>query len=235
MHALRGRGVDAAALPLMAIRPVSDQLALQALLASAGSYSAMLWVSPQAVAHAHAFAVASPATRCWAPGPGTAAALHARGVAPTRIDQPARDAAQFDADALWAVVASQVRPGHRLLVLRGVSPDGRSGRDDFIERCRAAGSHVDIGVAYGREVPVWTAAQQTLAQRSLDAASIWLLSSSESVRHLSVLLPGGCFHHTKALVTHPRIALSAREHGFGEIITTRPTLDEVVQGLLSCR
>jgi len=235
VDALASRGVDAVALPLLAIHPAPDQAALQAALTAAATYSAIMWVSPQAVLYSEAPAWVHASGRCWAPGPGTARALLQRGVAPSRIDQPLADSTQFDADALWSVVAAQVHPGHRLLVLRGVSPDGRSGRDDFINRCRAAGSQVDVCTAYGRGRPVWTTAQRALARQSLHGQVVWLLSSSEAVRYLPQLLPGVSFHHTRALVTHPRIALSAREQGFGEIITTRPTMDEVVQGLLSCR
>jgi hypothetical protein len=62
------------------------------------------------------------------------------------IDMPDREAGQFDSESLWGVVAAQVRPGFRVLIVReklGLTAmhllrDG-AGRDWFADRVRAAG------------------------------------------------------------------------------------------------
>src|SRR5690606_29000489 len=96
-----------------------------------------------------------------APGPGTARALAQAlwplGIAEDRIDSPGPAAAQFDSEHLWSVVAAQMAPGRRLLLVRGATQGAEEGglaghgREWLIERCRAAGAEVQACVAYRRE------------------------------------------------------------------------------------
>lgn len=235
VEALRSAGWGAEALPLIDIRPVDDLSRVRACQAAARDYDALMFVSPQAVRHFAAPSWIDSSVRCWAPGPGTAQALMDCGVAPERIGQPSAEAAQFDSDALWAVVAPEVQSGHRLLLVRGQSGDGSTGRDELIRRCVAAGGEVDSCVVYQRACPSWNEADQRRARDRLDDGSIWLFSSSEALAHLRTLLPTASCVHARALVTHPRIEMSAQRMGFGEIITTRPALNDVLRGLESCR
>lgn len=205
---------------------------------------ALMFVSPQAVAAwwAQGRAVV-PGQRCWAPGPGTARALRARGVPDAQIDQPPATAPQFDSEALWAVVQPQVGPGHRLLIVRGDSGPAETpastpatagqGREWLAQRCRAAGGEVQALAVYRRCAPTWSPAQRQRALAASHGDSRWLFSSSEALAHLQQLCPGHDWSAARALVTHPRIAANARAMGFGEIITTRPALDDVVQALSS--
>lgn len=228
---LKAQGWPAQALPLICIEPPADTAALQAHQAQAVAHQALMFVSPQAVQHFADPAWVARGGRCWAPGPGTAQALRKLGVAAARIDQPPPDAAQFDSEALWPVVSGQVGPGHRVLVVRGQSADGQQGRDWLIRQCQAAGAVVATCIAYRRVAPVWDAAARSLAEKSLHNGSIWLFSSSQALEYLAALLPQASFGQAIALVTHPKIEMSARRMGFGEIITTRPALSDVLTGL----
>lgn len=77
---------------------------------------------------------------------------------PDRIDGPAPDAPQFDSEALWQQVAGQIRPGDRVLIVRGRSGGAHdtaqgSGRDWLARQIEAAGGQVDFVVAYQRGAP----------------------------------------------------------------------------------
>jgi uroporphyrinogen-III synthase len=154
-----------------------------------------------------------------------------------QIDQPAADSAQFDSDALWAVVHGQVQPGHRLLMVRGDSacaPSGLgegSGREWLQQCCLAAGGQVESVAVYRRQAPQWSVSQCESARQAAHDGSQWLISSSEALANLQYLCPSQDWSHARALVTHPRIAQAAQAMGFGEIITTRPALADVLQAL----
>lgn len=192
--------------------------------------------------------------RCWAPGPGTAAALLKAGVAPACIDQPAPDAGQFDSEALWSVVGQQLQAGDQVLVVRGDSHpelraaarglvqdngqpplaqpiDAGSGRDWLAQRCRERGAVVEHCVAYQRVVPKWSAIQHQQAQQAVAQGAVWLFSSSEAVAALAVLLPGCDWSHSQALATHPRIAQAVQRLGFATVQVCRPALADVLQAL----
>ena len=95
---LRGHGLNAVALPLMAIGPCTSPAARQALdaaRAQLADYRALMFVSGNAVLHFFASnqppepvqpVQAAPDLRVWAPGPGTAQALLRLGVPSSHID-----------------------------------------------------------------------------------------------------------------------------------------------------
>lgn len=231
VEALRAAGWAAQALPLIDIAPPADADALRRLQARAPDFHAWMFVSAQAVRRFITPALSQAQPRCWAPGPGTAQALLAAGVPQERIDQPAASAEQFDSEALWQLVRQQVHPGHRLLIVRGQSAQGHTGRDWLELQCRAAGGNVVECIAYRRLPPVWDAAMRERVAAWAGGDAIWLFSSREGLQHLADLCPGQSWSRARALVTHPRIQMSAQRMGFGEIITTRPALDDVVQAL----
>ncbi|MBY0455582.1 MAG: uroporphyrinogen-III synthase [Burkholderiaceae bacterium] len=249
--ALQARGIAAQALPLMAITAPADTSALHAARQRLAGYDAVMVVSGNAAQHffesntALALAPQAPVaikTRVWVPGPGTAKTLQTLGVDAARIDQPAADALQFDSEALWAQVRGQIRPGMRVLIVRGTesdadtapsAPNAGTGRDWLACQLQAAGAQVDFVVAYVRGAPLWTPAQRALAQQASSDASLWLLSSSQALAHLCAALPGQCWAQARALVTHPRIAQAARAAGFGWVKECRPALTEVVASIES--
>ena len=254
VEALRAEGWPAHALPLIDIagpESPSDLQTLRHWRAHWADADALLFVSGAAVSHFFAEGVVAPGaptrTRFWAPGPGTARllarALEPLGLGAGRIDAPPADAAQFDSEHLWPVVAPQLGPGRRVLIVRGSSPNGNdeadapavagNGRDWLIRQCTAAGALVEGCVAYARRAPVLSAADRALVEAATGEGSVWLFSSSEALAPLQALAPAPVWARATALVTHPRIAASAQQAGFGRVVQTRPALSDVVRALES--
>jgi uroporphyrinogen-III synthase len=62
-----------------------------------------------------------------------------------------------------------------------------------------------------------------------------LFSSSEAVAHLRGALPSTDWSRASALCTHHRIAQTAQAIGFGQVIDSRPALDDVLRALESAQ
>lgn len=232
---LRRSGFDAVALPLIAILPVLDAAPLRAAWERLDGCRAAMFVSGNAARHFFAAAPAGArwpgATRAWATGAGTLSALAEAGVDAAAIDAPAASSPQFDSETLWSQVAGQVRPGDRVLIVRGGDAHGAaSGRDWLAEHVAAAGGAVETVVAYRRAAPELDAAQLA----STREPGVWLFSSSEAVANLASLLPLD-WSQARAVATHPRIAQAARQAGFGVVRESRPALEAVVGVLESLR
>lgn len=231
-------GIAAEALPLIDIVPEPMAGALAAAREGLGRHDVAMFVSGNAV-DGFLLANATPAptevaTRAWSPGPGTTAALLRAGWPLARIDAPAPDAAQFDSESLWQQVQGQVRPGLRVLIVRGGDAQGRvAGRDWLAAQLAERGVQVEQVVAYRRAAPAWDAAQRARAGAAAAGGSLWLLSSSEAIANLRAGLPRQDWSGAAALATHPRIAQAAREAGFGVVRETRPALDAVVASIES--
>ncbi|MDO9435297.1 uroporphyrinogen-III synthase [Hydrogenophaga sp.] len=256
VEALRAKGWPAHAHPLIDItapQTPEDTATLHHWRRHWGQADAMLFVSAAAVEHffAQGVAAALPAsrTRFWAPGPGTARQL-ARAIAPLglaqdRIDAPPEDARQFDSEHLWPLVSSQVAPGRLVLIVRGASSHvtendnadtaavAGNGRTWLIEQCVAAGATVRGCVAYARRAPVLSDADHAWIQAATGENSLWLFSSSQALTTLQGLRPPLAWTQASALVTHPRIALTAQRAGFGRVVQTRPTVADVARTLES--
>lgn len=259
VQALRASGWHAEALPLIEITEPGDPQAQTALAQCRRHWwqmDALMFVSAAAVRHFFAHDVAPslaqqpPTTRFWAPGPGTARvlaqALAGLGISAERIDAPPADAAQFDSEHLWPVVAAQLHPGARVLLVRGYSPElddlrdaprkgalPSTGRDWLIQRCEASGAQVAACIAYERRAPVLLAAERALIQHTSGSGQLWLFSSAEALTNLQTLTPGHGWSAAVALATHPRITAAARAAGFGRVIESRPALPDVVSALKS--
>jgi uroporphyrinogen-III synthase len=233
--ALDARGFDVLQLPLIGVGPAPDAAALDRVRASLGRYEAVMFVSGNAARGLLAGGVEWPQrVRAWATGPGTVNALRAAGVPPDSIDAPPMAAGQFDSEHLWAVVKGHVRPGWRVLLVRGADASGQvAGRDWLAQRLHEAGAEVETVAAYSRAVPSWTAAQRMDALRAAADGSVWLFSSSEAVGNLRQLLPDARWSGAHALATHERIAAAARGAGFGVVRTSRPDLSSVIAALES--
>ena len=212
-------GIDAFALPLIQIRPLSDTSDAQAALQVIGEFQAVMFVSAAAVDHFFALRAQGNAGRAndagprfWATGPGTVAALVRQGVDPARIDAPGPDSGQFDSEALWQLVADRVRPGWRVLLVRGSGhdvtgaagraqlplPDGANtagdgrghGRDWLAAQLTGAGAQVRFVVAYWRSAPAPDAVRQVLAEQDVRDDALWLFTSGEAIANLKSCLPG---------------------------------------------
>lgn len=255
VSALQSRGLQAVALPLLAIGPCSDPAAQQALSTARqaaltpGHYRAVMFVSGNAVQYffesnqplVHdSYRLLAPDTRAWTPGPGTARALLAAGMPAHQIDGPAADAVQFESESLWQSVQGQIRPGDRVLIVRGDSPapdttptTQGAGREWLAVRLREAGAQVELLAVYQRLLPQWTPEQFDLARAAAADGSLWLLSSSEAVANLQQLLPAQDWRQGLALTTHARIAAKAQSAGFGRVLQSRPMQDDVIASIES--
>lgn len=242
-------GVQVMALPLIEVQPVQQphyQQQLQQTWQQLPQWHAAMFVSPAAVQHfftSHAQALTqwlAANIRAWAPGRGTVKALLAQGVPIERIDAPDAQSAQFDSEALWPVVRPQLQAGMRILRVRGTDQlladgvDQGTGRDWLADELQALQVQADTVVAYQRSMPLWTADQIANLQSQSIAQAIWLFSSSQAIDHLHQLMPSQSWQAATALTTHPRIGERAAHHGFGQIVATRPTWQDVAQSLQLC-
>ena len=223
VQALRALGVEAHALPLLAIEPLDDPAPLRAAWATLHERALVMFVSANAVQQFFAQCEGRPwpgGVRAGSTGPGTSQALRRAGVHESLLDEPAADAPAFDSEALWRRLSPLDWRGRRVLVVRGTE-----GRDWLADTLRAAGAQVEFVAAYRRAAPRLDAPAAALLQRALaePEAHLWLLSSSEALRHLGALAPGADWSRARAAATHPRIAASARAAGFGQVLDVAPT------------
>lgn len=242
-QALAAQGIAVEALPLIDIVPVRDSPALAAARAALAEVAVVMFVSPNAVRGffeensalaLQPSAQAAIETRAWSPGPGTTAALVEAGWRSDRIDEPAPDAPQFDSESLWAQVAGQVRPGLRVLIVRGGDAEGRpTGRDWLATQLRAVGAAVEEVAAYRRTAPPGDGPWTARAKAAAHDGSVWLFSSSEAIANLREALPAQDWAGARAIATHPRIAEAAHAAGFGRVTASRPTLDAVAASIKS--
>lgn len=239
--ALRDAGVDALALPLIAIEPLEATDALDPVWERIAEPAALMFVSAAAAEHffrarPRDAAALPPALRFWATGPGTARALREAGVPDDAIDAPPAQAAQFDSEQLWARVAGQVRPGVQVLIVRGSDAEGRiAGRDWLARQIEAAGGRCEAVAAYRRVAPPFGELERQRAAEAAAGNALWLFSSSEAIANLGRLMPGVDWRAAPAIATHPRIAEAARAAGFSRVRVSRPALEALVASIESFR
>ena len=254
-EALLQRGMEVVELPLISILAVSDPAAICAAWRRLNEYAAVMFVSGAAVEYFFALRPAAAVglgsdisggwnSRFWGTGPGTYSALLRQGAEPGRIDTAPLVGAQFDSEALWKVVAKRVRPGDRILIVRGgdaaadlavqpAAPAAGSGRDWLAQRLLHSGARVEFLQAYLRCVPAWDATQRALACDAASDGSVWLFTSAQAVANLGLCMPGQNWAGARALATHPRIAGAARAAGFAVVRESRPGVADVVASIES--
>jgi len=235
--ALRAHGIDAVALPLIGIDAVADPAPVIAAWQALPRCRVAMFVSANA---AQQFFAHRPQAAAWpaslqaaSPGPGTTRALIALGVPPAAIVEPPADAVQFDSEALWQRLSAQDWRGADVIVVRG---DG--GREWLADRFAEAGARVTPVASYRRTAPRLEPGEQAVLRAALEAprASLWFFSSSEAIAHLAAAVPAPYdWGPARALATHPRIAARARELGMGQVIESRPALDDVIACIQSIR
>lgn len=237
VRALCARQIDAVALSLIGIDALDVPEPVVAAWRTLASHQAAMFVSANAVDHFFALRppdIGWPASVTAAsPGPGTTRALRALGVPAAAIVEPPAHARQFDSEALWQQLQGRDWRGASVLIVRG---DG--GRDWLGEMFERHGARVTRLTAYRRGAPQLDAEERGLLQTALaaPAAHRWFFSSSEAVQHLAALAPAGTdWAGAHALATHPRIAATARQLGFGDVIEARPALDDVIACIQSIR
>ena len=227
VQALQAQGVDAQAFSLIDIVPLPESVEMTSAWQHLNSYSAVMFVSANAVRYfmaARPAGAPTPTAQAWGTGPGTEAALLAAGWPAHLIRCPGPDAAQFDSEALWILVQADVqrwrRDGqeHAALIVRGADAQGRmAGRDWLARQMADTGLQVTQCSAYARHAPHLNAAQLADARRALGHGDWWLFSSSEAAVHLRQALPDIDFSQARALATHPRIAERLQQLGWGRV------------------
>ncbi|MEP6970959.1 MAG: uroporphyrinogen-III synthase, partial [Betaproteobacteria bacterium] len=149
-------------------------------------------------------------------------------------------------EALWLQVRASVRPGQRVLVVRGshgdpserldqAGSDRGAGRDWLARSLVEHGALVEYVVAYWRAGPAPAQLRQAIAILGLSVPALWLFTSSQAIENLQSALPGHDWSASHALVTHPRIAAAARAAGFGVVRESRPTFDDVMASIKSAQ
>jgi uroporphyrinogen-III synthase len=208
---LHARGVNAVALPLIGIEPLTDRTALLQVWTKLDETDLAMFVSANAVQH---FVDARPAGMGWpksialaSPGPGTSAALLAAGVPSAQLLAPPAGG-PYDSDTLWQVLRDRPWSGRRALVVRG-----EQGRDWLAEQLQQAGAQVEFGrrvapISARRTRPVGDA-----QARPMD--HLWHFSSSEGVEHLARLAPGRFRSQRRA--GDAAIAETTSRMGFGRV------------------
>jgi uroporphyrinogen-III synthase len=245
---LQARGVASEAFPLIEIVALPDPSALRQAWLAVPGHLAVMFVSANAVRFfmsARPVGASVETCRAWSTGPGTRAALLATGWPAELIDSPDESAMQFDSEALWALVEprvktavqtagwmdsdrdgvdSKARPG--VLIVRGADAQGHmAGRDWLAVQMQAAGLHVQQTVAYMRQPPQLTPAQQSRARQAMGDGSRWLFSSSEAAVFLHQACPGLPLDRAKALATHPRIVQRLKQSGWSCVDLVPAALD----------
>jgi hydroxymethylbilane synthase len=208
---LRARGIEAAVIPTIELRPAAPGGALDAAAAGLSSYA---WVVVTSATGADALADAVgraggdlAGARLAAVGAATADALAARGARATFV--PSRAAGAVIGDEL------PVAPGDRVLLTRADVADGA-----LPARLRARGAAVDDVVAY-HTVEAPEAARRPLralfAERGVDAI---VFTSGSAVRGLLALLPPAerrAALRTPACCIGPSTAAVARAADFARV------------------
>lgn len=242
--ALQARGVPCETLPLIEIASLPEPLALAPAWQAVLGHLAVMFVSANAVRFfmaARPAGLPMPSCRAWSTGPGTRAALLDAGWPEDLIDSPGEHAPQFDSEALWALVAQLVqvavasspsRPS--VLIVRGADARGQlAGRDWLALQLENAGLEVLQAVAYVRQAPVLTPAQQSLARQAVGDGSAWLFSSSEAAQHLLLACPELPLKQARALATHPRIARRLQQMGWGRVDLVPAGVDAQAESIKS--
>ncbi len=209
---LAALGASPIVISAIVILPPESRAALDRVHATLADYDIAIFVSANAVE----YGVPAPDTwpdglATFAPGPGTAAALVATGVADVRIPTTT-----FDSEGLLALPQLHDVDGRRVVIFRG-----EGGRGELAEGLRARGAVVTYVECYRRAAPSTAAAGLSEVLRAGRAHAL-TLTSSEGLDNLCALLDAGdrkLFAQLPAFVPHPRIAEHARALGFDPVET----------------
>jgi uroporphyrinogen-III synthase len=198
--------------PAITILPPADSTALQRAHAALPTYDIAIFISSNAVEYG------APDPRRWparikvlAPGPGTAEALAAAGIAGARIP-----ATTLDSEGLLELPELTEVRGKHVLILRG---DG--GREHLGDSLRARGARVDAVACYRRALP--RSDVRGLAEAFRDGLiDVVTITSSEALDNLWSISDESIRAAWRARPTfapHPRIVAHARDMGLSVVAT----------------
>jgi uroporphyrinogen-III synthase len=221
-------GRRAEVLPLLDISPLPDTTQLRAVLARLHEFALVAFVSPNAIDAAFDHIAQWPAGVTLAVvGEGSRAALAAHGVTDetAHIVSP-RDPVHSDSEHLLQALDLVALQGKQVLIVRG-----ESGRELMADGFRAAGADVTVLPAYRRSVPQLTPEFSARLQALLAEPNDWIVTSSEALRGLFMLLEelacsAACedvvakMQQQHVIVPHARIAETARLLGLARVTLT---------------
>jgi uroporphyrinogen-III synthase len=211
--------------PAIVILPPADAAAVRAVQWELARYDIAIFVSANAVEYGVGDPAAWPAhILTLAPGPGTAAALAAVGIANARVP-----ATTMDSEGLLALPELLDVTGKRIVIFRG-----SGGRELLRTALEARGATVVQVECYRRAKPQSGAAGLIDAWREkrVDAVT---LTSGEGLDNLWTILGNEGRAHlgaTPAFVPHASIAERAKALGLREIIVTPPADAGLLASLL---
>ena len=217
---LASLGATALVFPTTLIERPADVAPLDTTLANIGDYYAAIFVSPSAaemtLAPLGSVPKKLPATlHVFSPGPGTAEELNIRGVA--NVEMPETS---FDSEGLLALPLLQASAihGKQIVIFRG-----NDGRELLREALVKRGAIVDAITAYHRRAPNTpsTGLLELLRTGKVNALSAM---SSDAITNLVALIPVNervtLLFALPVYASHQRIAATARDAGFRNVIET---------------
>ncbi len=215
-------GGKALLFPLLDITPAADQAALCEFAQHLPSYDLLIFISPNAVQYGMAALGKVPdKVRVATVGQSSAQALRDLGIA--RVIAPTE---RFDSEALLALPELQNVSGWRVAILRG---DG--GRELLADALKARGAQVEYITCYRRSKPKLDTG--ALLAAGPDAITV---TSSEALGYLWQMLdqPGKAkLAATPLFVPHARIAETARQQGWNNVLLTTAGDDGMLSGLIA--
>ncbi|MBB3223962.1 uroporphyrinogen-III synthase [Pseudoduganella umbonata] len=234
-------GRRAEVLPLLDISPLPDTGPLRAVLGRLHEFALVAFVSPNAIDAAFAHITEWPAGVTLAVvGEGSRAALAAHGINAGNADIVSPlDPVHSDSEHLLQALDLAALNGKQVLIVRG-----EAGRELMGDGFRAAGAHVTAVAAYRRSVPALTPGFEARLRDLLAAPNDWIVTSSEALRGLFVLLEEmGCsaggedvvakMQQQHLIVPHARIAETARQLGLFRMTLTGSGDDRLLAALQS--
>ena len=217
------------ALPLLTIVPKSDPNVATAIRTAMQTADLAVFVSPNAIECTMRLlgddwqSIAERPIPIGVVGQSSSHALERHGIGkevnlPTPIWMPSNPA-QWDSEGLWEAIQHRFPSwaGRRVVVFRG---DG--GREWLADQFQSVGAQVEAIAVYSR-IPLSESSPQW--EKVLNANTddvLWILTSSEAVRHLGTVLKQqgrqDYLASVSALCPHQNIARSANEIGFGAVL-----------------
>ena len=238
-RAVEALGRTPVLLPLLEISALDDDAALKAALAQLRSFAMVAFVSPNAIDAAFAHLDQWPVGVAIAVvGEGSRAALAKHGVsdANATIFSP-RDPSRSDSENLLQSIDLGALAGKRVLIVRG-----QSGRELMADGLRAAGAAVTTVAAYRRSVPPLDPDMAALLTALLASPNDWIITSSEALRGLMVLVREldaetavAKMQQQRLIVPHARIAETANTLGLTRVTLTGSGDERMLAALQSQR
>ena len=210
---LREQGAQPIVFPAIEIAGPNDSSMLSRQVAKLHEFDLAVFVSPTAVDYAFRAIRRWPTQlRAAVVGPASGQALLERGVADVVLPN-----GRFDSEGLLEHDQLQALHGQRIIIFRG-----GQGRELLGDTLISRGAQVEYAACYTRRLPEAdpTAFLADWARLGIDAASF---TSSEGLRNFAAMI--GLEGRTRlarlpSFVSHPRIAMAARNCGFEEIHMT---------------